>query len=690
MRIRPKLVSLLVLTGLVPTIVASTISFMLTETNLEEQAFSKLKAVQQIKSNQIINYLQGAFDGIEILARSQDTMALYDRLVEYHKDTGVTAQGPYDVSTTEYQQIWRGHQKYFAEYIKQAGFKDAFLICKAHGHVMFSVARDKDLGSNLGHGPFKDSNLAKLWHEIGEYDQRSMIDFAPYAPHDNEPAAFVGVPLRRNGQTIGIIALQLSVDKINTIMQERTGMGRTGETYIIGNDKLMRSDSYLDPVHHTVKASFADPDKGKVDTVAARRLLQEEAGQDVILDYNGNEVLSVYNPLDFKDDLGLVHEVHWNIIAEIDMAEVDEPLTSILYAVTITALILIVVIVIVALFFGNSIASPLNKAARILTNMADGDMRDQITVESADEIGEMSAAMHHMSGNLSAIIANVRANAASLAAAAEEMSSTSQSLSSGASEQAANVEEISSSLEEMAATISQNATNARQTEGIANESADKARTGGEAVQQTVQAMRDIAEQIGIIEDIAYKTNLLALNAAIEAARAGDQGKGFAVVASEVRKLAERSQVAAGEISTLATDSVAISEEAGQLIGAIVPSIKKTADLVQEITAASNEQDQGIQQLNNGMAQLDQVTQQNASSSEELAATSEEMSSQAQQLHQMMEIFKIRSDENAASPLAAGRAHSPGKKIDHIPAQNTSNIDGTRSVRTKGPGQLGKQ
>ncbi|MCB1174496.1 MAG: HAMP domain-containing protein [Leptospiraceae bacterium] len=331
----------------------------------------------------------------------------------------------------------------------------------------------------------------------------------------------------------------------------------------------------------------------------------------------------------------------------------------ILLAIIIGAMILSFLITLV---LTRSVSTPLREIVEEIKRIAQGDLTVEIEVNSKDEIGELAQAMSDMTTSLRQIINDVLVNADSLAGASEEMSATSQSMSSGASEQAANVEEISSSLEEMASTISQNATNSRQTETIANQSAVDAENGGKAVAKTVQAMREIAEKISIIEDIAYKTNLLALNAAIEAARAGEHGKGFAVVASEVRKLAERSQESAGEISTLASDSVEIAETAGKLIADIVPSIKKTADLVQEITAASSEQDQGIQQINNGMAQLDQVTQQNASSSEELAATSEEMSSQAQQLNEMMNFFTLDKSGLKKKQAATGPTHVtvPGK------------------------------
>ncbi|WP_263262750.1 methyl-accepting chemotaxis protein [Pseudomonas sp. RIT-PI-S] len=311
-----------------------------------------------------------------------------------------------------------------------------------------------------------------------------------------------------------------------------------------------------------------------------------------------------------------------------------------------------------AWFVSRVISRPLNVAVEMATRLAQGDLTARVQIRSTDETGKLLQAMQNVAGQLGRIIGEVRHAADSLASASEELSATAQSMSQATSEQAASVEETSASIEQMTASINQNTDNAKVTDGMASKAAREAAEGGKSVEATVSAMKKIAQRIGIIDDIAYQTNLLALNAAIEAARAGEHGKGFAVVAAEVRKLAERSQVAAQEIGELSGSSVELAERAGGLLAEMVPSINKTSDLVQEISAASEEQSAGVAQINLAMVQLNQVTQQNASSSEELAATAEEMSTQAEQLQAVMSFFTVGNDAGSAPPASRPRPNPP--------------------------------
>ncbi|WP_301151095.1 methyl-accepting chemotaxis protein [Metapseudomonas otitidis] len=311
-------------------------------------------------------------------------------------------------------------------------------------------------------------------------------------------------------------------------------------------------------------------------------------------------------------------------------------------------------------------------AADVVSRIAAGDLTTTVDTKPGDT-SSMLAAIKTMVEKLGQIIGEVRSNADSLSSASEEISATAQSMSQGASEQAASVEETSASMEQMSASIAQNTENAKVTDGMAGKAAREANEGGQAVRDTVSAMKTIAEKISIVDDIAYQTNLLALNAAIEAARAGEHGKGFAVVAAEVRKLAERSQVAAQEISEVAKSSVSLAERAGTLLDQMVPSIAKTSDLVQEIAAASEEQTTGVSQINTAMSQLSEITQQSASSAEELAATAEEMSGQAEQLQQLMDFFKVNNGGKGGRDVGAKGKASAARKVSR-PVVDESDSD----------------
>ena len=316
----------------------------------------------------------------------------------------------------------------------------------------------------------------------------------------------------------------------------------------------------------------------------------------------------------------------------------------------------------------DGVIVPLNEAIEVLALVEEGDLTRSVNGDYKGQLADFKDTVNNTILKLSKTIAEVIGAADQLGNASEQISATSQSLSQASSEQAASVEETSASIEQMAASINQNSENAKVTDGMAVKTSKEAVAGGESVKQTVQAMRDIAKRIGIIDDIAYQTNMLALNAAIEAARAGDHGKGFAVVAAEVRKLAERSQIAAKEIGELAESSVNTAESAGSLLDAIVPSIAKTSELVQEIAAASLEQSSGVSQVNKAMNQMNQVTQQNASISEELAATAEEMTGQTEQLRILMSFFKIKSAEN----VFAAHAHHDQRGGEKSPPSTQMN------------------
>lgn len=352
----------------------------------------------------------------------------------------------------------------------------------------------------------------------------------------------------------------------------------------------------------------------------------------------------------------------WIVGSGIYVDDVEAQVSSLRWNVLIPTLLCIVLIVGVVMYVVRGMVLPLQEAVDISNLMAKGDLSRDITVRSKDEVGQLSQAMANMVKELRNVVGDVATASSQVAAGSEELSSASIELSQGATEQASSVENVSANMEEMTSSIEQNASNAKMTDEMTVKAAKDTEKGGEAVGKTVDAMKQIADKILIIEDIARQTNLLALNAAIEAARAGEHGKGFAVVAAEVRKLAERSGAAASEISELSVSSVQVAEEAGELLGRIVPDIQRTAELVQEIAAASNQQRDGGESVNRAIHELDKVIQQNASASEEVASTAEELSGQAVQLQQSITFFNLGKHSSVSPMLQQQQKQNASAKV----------------------------
>jgi methyl-accepting chemotaxis protein len=313
----------------------------------------------------------------------------------------------------------------------------------------------------------------------------------------------------------------------------------------------------------------------------------------------------------------------------------------------------------------NVLIDSMNSITAAAEEMAKGNL----TVELAERSGQdkLMKALATMVSGITGIVTSIKSIASEVAGGSVALSTATNQLSQGASQQSASAEEASASMEEMVSNIKQNAENAQQTERIAVKSAEEAKRTGASVADAVNAMKEIASRISIIEEIARQTNMLALNAAIEAARAGEHGKGFAVVAAEVRKLAERSQKAAGEINHLSTSTVTVAETAGQMLEKLVPDIQKTAELVQEISAASNEQNVGAQQINQALMQLQNVIHQNAAAAEEMAATTEQLSGQAEQMMSSVNYFQVRQSGDTGM-------YRPARPVQRKPADGKADLE----------------
>ena len=370
-----------------------------------------------------------------------------------------------------------------------------------------------------------------------------------------------------------------------------------------------------------------------------------------------DKVLVGYWPVESDDELGQVSRRL--LVVGVRLSEAYSTIYWIQSVTTLVLIVCLVLTVILGLWLGRQFVSPLRSIMSVTKQLQDGDLNVHIDVDSRDELGLLAEQLNSVIHKLGQVVGEIRQATGSVSTASQELNSSAQQLSQGATEQAGTLQEIASSLHSVNNSVERNAQHAQQTAKTANQASSQAERGGSAVLETVEAMRQIAKKITVVEEIAYQTNLLALNAAIEAARAGAHGKGFAVVAGEVRKLAESSQSAAQQIGELASKSVKVAENAGQLLERIVPMIRETSGLVHEIAAASQQQRNAIQEINLGVSQLDEVVQQNAAASHELAATSGDLAGQASTLQRLVSFFRLEGGFDAMSlPSPAYHAPSP--------------------------------
>ena len=638
MKLSTKLIAAFMAVGVIPACIIGLLALKKTGDALEAKSFSKLVGMRDVKKVQIENYLNDTVHGMEVFAESKDVKELYTELVKYHDKMGTKSTAAYDVGTDEFANICLEYSGNVNTYQKDNGFYDVFMVCAKHGHVMYSSCGESDLGQNLRHGSLKKSGLAKVFEKILLNNGSAIVDFEPYAPSGGKPSSFAGVPVYdENGVAKAVMIVQLSSSVINEIMQQRSGMDDTEEAYLVGEDFRMRSDSYLDPQNHSVASSFSgNIANNGINSDSVRKALAGESGEQFMVDYNGTPVLSAYTSIDVGD-------TRWALIAEVDVADSMSARNAIVWLMSIVLILAVISIVAVAFLITRSITNPINK-----------------------------------------IISGLNESSRQVAASADQVSSSSQSLAEGATEQAAGFEETSSSLEEISSMTSQNSDSSQEGTLLSAGAALSAEEGITAMERLIVAIdaienssNETAKIIKVIDDIAFQTNLLALNAAVEAARAGESGRGFAVVAEEVRNLAMRSAVAARNTSEMIEDSVKNSQrgvenskEAANVLAEISEKSTQVNNIISEIAAASQEQAQGMSQVNIAIAHMDKVTQSNAASAEEIASASEELSSQAAQMDSVVQSLTTIINGDAASPTASNISLSPSDATYHTIANGS--------------------
>ncbi len=452
---------------------------------------------------------------------------------------------------------------------------------------------------------------------------QSHVGDAFASPVTGRPVSLITVPVKKDGQIVGILGTPIELQDFSKRFIKTITFGETGYAYIVDSNGMTLAHQNED---YILEVDVTQHDFG-------RTILEQKNGT---LEYvwNGENKLAAFQEYPAKG---------WIIATVMDQSELLAPIKTIRSIVLIVGFLSVVMAFLLIYSLTQKIVRPIHQSVQFAQRISSGDFSENLEIKSRDEVGDLTKALNNMVNDLRAMIQNIQKASEQVAASSEQLSASSQNLANASTEQAANLEETSASIEELVISIEQNTDNAQKTNNVTTQASNQAEEGGKAVVDTVEAMKKIAEQITIIDDIADQTNLLALNAAIEAARAGEMGKGFAVVAVEVRKLAERSSEAAKEISTLAKGSVERAENAGNLIQEVVPAIQKASQLVQEIAAACSEQSNGADQIRQSVSQLDEVTQQNSSTSEETASTSEELAAQAQSLQELVSQFDLGNE-----------------------------------------------